>query len=379
MPPITSQDLDEVATAVTTATAQIKESNTKFTARFDARIGELEQIVAAANGSGFNRNAEAARPVSEVVTAEGDDSLSYLRNGKIKSARFALPSFHVQPQAATLTSGNGYPVPQRDSEVYGQLHRRTNVRDLLVVRKTTSPSIQYLRGTRTGGAAIQATEGDQKAELALNFELKSADVKTIAVWIPASRQALDDVEMLRDYIDIELRDALQLTEDSQLLRGSGIGANISGLWTNAVAFSRAHSNDSPNDTLRRAITQIQLARGTATGIVINPEALERLELLKDFEGRYMSTFTVTDSNGRTSTWRVPVVVTDAMGADEFLVGDFERAARLYDRQEANIEIATQHADFFTRNLLAILAEERVALTVPRPDLLVKGTFAAAPV
>ena len=39
-----------------------------------------------------------------------------------------------------------------------------------------------------------------------------------------------------------------------------------------------------------------------------------------------------------------------------------------------MEIATQHADFLTRNLVAILAEERVALTVPRPDMLVRGAF-----
>lgn len=69
------------------------------------------------------------------------------------------------------------------------------------------------------------------------------------------------------------------------------------------------------------------------------------------------------------------MVTDALAADEFLVGNFQRAARLYDRMQATVEIATQHADFFTRNLVAILAEERVALTVPRPDMLVKGTFA----
>lgn len=94
------------------------------------------------------------------------------------------------------------------------------------------------------------------------------------------------------------------------------------------------------------------------------------------EGRYLATFAVTDSNGRTVAWRVPVVVSDAMTENGFLVGDFTRAAKLYDRQEATVEVATQHADFFTRNLVAILAEERVALAVMRPDLLVRGEFAA---
>jgi HK97 family phage major capsid protein len=221
---------------------------------------------------------------------------------------------------------------------------------------------------------VQAVEGDQKAEMALDLALKQAPVRTIAVWIPASRQALDDEALLADYIDTELRDALQLTEDAQLLKSDGTGANLSGLWTQAVAYSRAVVGDSPSDTLRRAITQVQLARGVATGVVINPIGLELLELDKDNEGRYQLAYTVTDADGRTSVWRVPVVVTDALAANEFLVGDFSRAARLYDRQQATVEIATQHADFFTRNLVAILAEERLALAVNRPDMLVKGTF-----
>ena len=96
----------------------------------------------------------------------------------------------------------------------------------------------------------------------------------------------------------------------------------------------------------------------------------------DGEGRYLFTYAVTDANGGATVWRVPAVVTDAMAAGEFMVGDFTRAARLYDRMQATVEIATQHADFFTRNLVAILAEERVALTVNRPDLLVIGNFPA---
>jgi HK97 family phage major capsid protein len=194
---------------------------------------------------------------------------------------------------------------------------------------------------------------------------------------PDPNFALDDEAMLGDYLDTELRDALQLTEDAQLLKGDGNGTNINGLWTQAVAYNRAVAGDSPSDTLRRAITQVQLSHGVVSGAVINPIGLELLELDKDNEGRYQVAYAVTDADGRTIVWRVPVVVTDALAADEFLVGDFSRAARLYDRQQATVEIATQHADFFTRNLVAILAEERLALTVGRPDMLVKGKFTPA--
>ena len=58
---------------------------------------------------------------------------------------------------------------------------------------------------------------------------------------------------------------------------------------------------------------------------------------------------------------LPVVLTTAMLVDKFLVGNFRAAATIYDRWTARVEVATEHADFFVRNLVAILAEERLAL------------------
>lgn len=335
----------------------------------NSRLCELAQQTYG-RGAGAYSDGGTRESVGGLVTKS--EHLERLRNGEIKNLRIPVKEFALS-QKATVTSTTVSSQAFRDPGAYGPLARRVLVRDLLVTRPTTAPSVEFLRGTRTGAAAIQVLEGDVKAELAINFTLQTAQVRTIAVWIPASRQVLDDASFLIDYIDIELRDAIALEEDAQLLKGSGVGGNINGLWTQATAYNRAVVGETLNDTWRRSITQIQLSRGVASGIVINPIGLERLELTKDTDGQYIANFTATN-NGGTVTWRVPVVVTDALAANEFLVGDFARAARLYDRQQATVEIATQHADFFTRNLVAILAEERVALTVPRPDMLVRGTF-----
>ena len=50
------------------------------------------------------------------------------------------------------------------------------------------------------------------------------------------------------------------------------------------------------------------------------------------------------------------------------------AMLLWDREDANVEISREHADFFTRNLAAILCEERLAVTVRRPEAFVYGQF-----
>ena len=71
---------------------------------------------------------------------------------------------------------------------------------------------------------------------------------------------------------------------------------------------------------------------------------------------------------------MPVVQTPAMAQGTALVGAFGLGSQLYDREASNIRIAEQHADFFIRNAVVILAEERLALATKRPESFVVVTF-----
>jgi HK97 family phage major capsid protein len=71
---------------------------------------------------------------------------------------------------------------------------------------------------------------------------------------------------------------------------------------------------------------------------------------------------------------MPVAATQAMAVDKFLVGNFQAAATLYDRWAARVEVSTEHSDFFVRNLVAVLAEERIGLAVKQPLALTYGDF-----
>lgn len=341
-----------------------------------ARLLEIEQK-AARRGSGdpggsFAGSGEDVGAL--VVKAEGLDAL---REGQLKNLRIPVKSF---PKAA-LTS-TGFPgIPDRDSEIYGELPRRLTVQDLMITRPTSVGVIEYVKSTRVGGAAVQLsedsppiTDGAVKPEMSMTFTPAQAKVATIAVWTSASRQVLDDNSELQGFINTTLLDAVDLAKEAQILMGSGLTGNLAGLLTEATAYSRHVSGDKWGDTVRRAVTQVQLARGVATGLVINPVALEHIELEKDSQGRLLMPLEVKDANGRTVIWRIACVATDAIGQTDFLLADFSRAARLWDRQQAMVAISLDHADYFVRNLVAILAELRVALTTPRPDLLIKGTF-----
>jgi hypothetical protein len=47
---------------------------------------------------------------------------------------------------------------------------------------------------------------------------------------------------------------------------------------------------------------------------------------------------------------------------------------LYDRWAPRVEIATEHADYFIKNMVAILAEERIGLAVKQAAALTYGDF-----
>src|SRR5690606_27677144 len=65
-------------------------------------------------------------------------------------------------------------------------------------------------------------------------------------------------------------------------------------------------------------------------------------------------------------WGLQVVVSEAISENTVLVGDFRQAV-LWEREGVHLLVSDQHADFFTRNLLAILAEMRAAFGVLDPQ------------
>jgi HK97 family phage major capsid protein len=120
-----------------------------------------------------------------------------------------------------------------------------------------------------------------------------------------------------------------------------------------------------------------LAYYEPSGVVVHPSDWEKLELAKDAQGQYLIALSVA-MGGEPKVWRMPVVDTPAIAQGTCLTGAFGTGAQLYDREQANIRISEQHSDFFIRNAIVILAEQRLALAVKRPEAFVKVTFDNAP-
>ena len=67
------------------------------------------------------------------------------------------------------------------------------------------------------------------------------------------------------------------------------------------------------------------------------------------------------------------MTTQAIAVDKFLTGAFKLGAQVFDRWDARVETGYVNDDF-TKNLVTILAEERLALAVYRPEAFIYGDF-----
>jgi HK97 family phage major capsid protein len=250
--------------------------------------------------------------------------------------------------------------------------RRMTVRDLITPGRMDGNALEYVKETGFVNNAGMVAEAAAKPQSDLKFDLVSTTAKVIAHYVKASRQILSDSAMLASYIDGRLRYGLAFKEEQQLLNGDGTGQNLLGIIPQATAYAAPDGLTSAQamDQMRLAMLQAELAEYPATGHVMNPIDWTRIELLKDTTGRYI----IGNPQGTTapSLWGLPVVATAAIAQDKFLTGAFKLGAQLFDRWLARVEVATENEDDFIKNLVTILAEERLALAVYRPEAFIYG-------
>ena len=267
--------------------------------------------------------------------------------------------------------------------------RQTRVRDLFPAAPTSASLIDYFRVLGFGASRLDLTSGASvvadyaggvfglKPHSSLTFEVAQAPVRTIAHYEAAHRNVLMDVPQLEATINNELLYGLRLEEDHQILNGPGSGENLLGIMNtpNIQTYNRASvSGDTYLDALRRSATKAMLAYYEPTGFVLHPYDWETVELTKGTSNDHYLLVTNAAIGASQQVWSQPVVQTPAMNQGHWLTGAFGLGAQLYDRMQASIRVAEQHSDFFVRNAVVILAEERLALAVKRPEAFVAGTF-----
>lgn len=337
-----------------------------------SRLDELEQK-ATRRGYGVEQEKSIAQ---RLVDTEGYKSFAAdPRSGK--SAKLSLKATITSLTTDAAGSAGAAVAPMRLTGIVTPPQRPLTVRDLLMQGTTDSNAITYVREKLfTNNAAAQASEGAKKAQSDLQLEEVTVGVKTLAHYVKASRQILDDAAMLESYINGRLAYGLKLVEDKQLLNGDGSAGGLQGLTQVAKAFADPAEMKKYTiiDQLRLAQLQVALADYPASGFVLNPIDWAKIELEKDAQGRHI--IGNPQSLAQPTLWGIPVVQTQAITAGSFLTGAFNMGAQIFDRQQLGVAVSTENEDDFVKNLVTILCEERLALAIYRPEAFVKGTLLA---
>lgn len=298
------------------------------------------------------------------------DSYDFFRKGRHRaSSAWTSPSTELNATTITEGGGSGGPLimPQVLPGIQPLAMFPLMMASILAGGTTDSNAIIYMQELAFTNAAAPVAEGAAKPESVLSFVQKTDTVTKLAHWLPVTEEMLEDVAAIRSYIDARLLRGLAMTEDDQLLNGSGIAPALLGLLARAgLTAAHARGADTNIDAL---LKQASIIATTAfiqpTAFVLNPANWLTVQLSKNTVGNYMGAGPWAPPQSAT-LWGLPVVQSAAMTAGSGLVGDFAGSAQIFRKGGIRVEASNSHNDFFVKNLIAIRAEERLALAVYRP-------------
>lgn len=327
---------------------------------------------------GYAGTAQGGNTVADYVFKS--ENMKSMLSGNGKSCRIDLPSGMLAAnKAAIVTDGQVLSPAMRVQGIVKNPMRMKRVRDLLPVGQTGNNMVEFTRElTFTNNAGPQyaspAFENVTKPESGITFELVEAPVRTLAHWVPVSKQALADSAQLGSYINVRLMEGLMIVEDQQLLIGDGTGGNLKGILAagNYVAAPGGVSGDNSLDRILRTFAALAVDEMLPDGVLVHPNDWAELQLIKTTDGEYLlgSPGAATAPN----IWGVPVIASTAITEGTFCVGSFALGAQVWDREQASVQISMEDRDNFVKNMATVLVEERLALAVYRPKAFRKGAF-----
>ena len=375
------------------ATEQTRKALTAATERLDSIKHDMDRIDARVVE--MEKAAQRQFAGEQVSKSYGQQ---FVESDAFKSARSnGTDAFRVTKTISGLAASAGALVrPDRRPDVVSNPDRPMFIRELIQSIPTSSNAVEVMReNVFTNNAAVQAPssastaigagEWQTKGQSNVTYSLVTVPVRTMAHWIPASRQVLSDAPMLQRLIDSKLMYGLNLLSDAQLLFGDGTNQNLTGLMVDAgvesvgqiaAGTTAANRPGAMLDHIRTAITRCQTFEYyNVNGVVLNPQDWGTLETAKGSDGHYI--WVSVPTGGESRLWRVPVIVSNAMTVGNFLLGDWTMGATIYDREQMDIRVSESHSDYFVKNGVAILAEERYGFGIELPKAFCKGQFTVA--
>lgn len=305
----------------------------------------------------------------------------------IKSARYAdfaggqMNKLRVEVKN-TLTGSDANVAPDRKPGIVGGAFLPFSMEALLPSTTTSSNAIEFTKEASFTNSAAEAAEGSAKSESALTWSLVNMPVSTVAHWIKISKQLAADAPALAAYVNTRMRYGVNQKVDTQLVVGDGTAPNISGTYDTGNFTAHGYANAALGSTLkklvlfRKVIADLYAAGFPPDAIVLNPAdwATIEIELFTTAAGQALYN---VNSAGQAFLFGLPVIQAVGMAADTFQIGRFAEAYMIYNREGVVVEMSDSDSDNFTKNLITLRAERRLALATEKPAAVRGGDMTPA--
>lgn len=267
--------------------------------------------------------------------------------------------------------------------------RRLTIADLCSQGTLSATSLTYwTQGTVTGSPAAVA-ENQLKPSINFGWTPVTEALSKVAAVTKVSDESVQDTDYIVSVINSQLVGRLLVTEEDQILNGTGTAPQLRGLLSRSGIQTNGAGTDLKAGNLDKVFHAMTLvatgpALMPADGVVINPIDYEAMRLSKDSNQQYYAGGPFTGAYGEPGglqtnpgIWGINTVVTPAIAQGTVLVGAFQAAAQLFRKGGLRVESTNSDQDDFVNNRVAFRAEERLLLAVYYSSAFAKITLGTA--
>ena len=299
---------------------------------------------------------------------------SYVQ-GNSQRARFEV-------QNNTITGSDTTVPPDRKTAIVPGPEQVLTLESFLNSIPTSSNAIEFTKEASFTNNAAETAEAAQKPESSLTFSLVSMPVSTVAHWIKISKQLASDAPALAAYINNRMVYGVNRKVETQLATGDGTAPNISGIFDTGNFTPHGYADAALGTVLkkfvliRKIIADLWTSGYPADAILVNPGDWATMDIERIIAPNLNIPATV-DSLGNTRLFGLPVIPAVGVASETFAVGAFRMACTIHNRQGVMVDLSESDADNFTKNLVTVRAERRLALTVEVPAAIRGGDLTPA--
>jgi HK97 family phage major capsid protein len=362
-------DLSEIVAAIAALQATTLESFGSLDTKsvdLGARLTEMEQKAARRGATGSGNLDGSGDSLGSLVEKEFKANADLF--GKTKRVSFEVETKTLTSLATGAHASRDVPNTPLDNS--------TSVIGLLSPGPLEGLSVlHYPRRTgTTGAAAVQAGEGEAKAETQPVFAAISQAAITIAGFAVVSEQALSTAGGLRRAVDSHLNKSVRDTS-SAVLMGGTIAAQwpFAGYVALAGAFVGPAGFPALADGIMAGALRMRLQGFAPSIVVLSEAAFLGVQLAKDDNGRYLTDLYLADLSMALGGMKVGLSADvpdgSAMLIDPAFVGYLASGT-------TRISVGTVN-DQFTRNLVTVKAEIEILPFMSDYQALMMVTPAAA--